>query len=47
MTATASILAAQAEAILNQLFAQLHEPKKYIASFRTKTGKHIALTRQS
>lgn len=47
MTATASILAAHAEAILNQQFAQLREPTKYIASFRTKTGKHIALTRQT
>jgi len=25
----------------------LREPTKYIASFRTKTGKHIALTRQA
>lgn len=46
-TATASTLAAQAEAILSQQFAQLREPTKYIASFRTKTGKHIALTRQT
>lgn len=47
MTATASILAAQAETILCQQFARLREPTKYIASFRTKTGKHIALTRQT
>ena len=47
MTTTASTLAAQAEVILNQQFAKLREPTKYIASFKTKTGKHIALTRQT
>lgn len=47
MTAAASPLSAQAEAILNKQFAQLRNSTKYIASFRTKTGKHIALTRQT
>jgi len=47
MTAAASPLAAQAEAILSKQFAQLRVPTKYIASFRTKAGKHIALTRQT
>lgn len=47
MTAAASILATQAETVLSKHFARLREPTKYIACFRTKTGRHIALTRQT
>jgi hypothetical protein len=46
MTHPSSPLAAQAEVILNQQFAKLREPTKYIASFRTVSGRHLALTRQ-
>jgi hypothetical protein len=46
MTHPSSPLAAQAEAILIRQFARLREPTKYIASFRTVTGRHLALTRQ-
>ena len=47
MTIPASPLATQAEAILLKQFARLQEPTKYIAAFRTKTDRHIALTRQT
>ena len=46
MTHPSSPLAAQAEAILNRQFSKLKEPTKYIASFRTSSGRHLALTRQ-
>jgi hypothetical protein len=46
MTHPSSPFAAQAEAILNQQFAKLREPTKYIASFRTESGRHLALNRQ-
>ena len=46
MTTSASALAGQAEALLNGKFARLREPTKYIASFRTVSGRHLALTRQ-
>jgi hypothetical protein len=47
MTLPASPLASQAEALLAGQFARLREPTKYIATFRTKNGRHIALTRQA
>ena len=47
MPISASPLATQAEAILLKQFARLREPTKYIAVFRTRTGRHIALTRQT
>jgi hypothetical protein len=46
MTTPASALAEQAEALLHGKFARLREPTKYIASFRTESGRHLALTRQ-
>jgi hypothetical protein len=45
MTAPASPLAAQAEALLNKQFARMREPSQYIATFRTAKGRHLSLTR--
>ena len=47
MTAPASPLASQAEALLNKQFAPLREPSKYIATFRTAKGRHLGLTRSA
>jgi len=47
MTAPASSLAAQAEALLSRQFARLCEPSKYIATFRTAEGRHLGLTRSA
>jgi hypothetical protein len=47
MTAPASELASQAEAVLLTRFARLRNPTKYIATFRTQSERHIALTRQT
>jgi hypothetical protein len=46
MKIPASALAEQAEALLHGKFARLREPTKYIASFRSGSGRHLALTRQ-
>lgn len=45
MTASTTELASQAESILNNRFARLRQPTKYIATFRTRTGRHLALNR--
>lgn len=47
MSTPASALAAQAEVLLNKQFARLREPTKYIATFRTASGRHLGLTRQA
>ena len=47
MPISASPLATRAETIMLKQFARLREPTMYIAAFRTKTGRHIALTRQT
>lgn len=46
MPTPASPLATHAEEIFLKQFARLREPTKYLAAFRTRTGRHIALTRQ-
>jgi len=47
MTIPASELATKAESLLNAQFAKLREPTKYIATYRTTSGRHLALTRQT
>ncbi len=47
MSIPASELATLAESVLLKQFARLREPTKYIATFRTNAGRHMALTRQT
>jgi hypothetical protein len=47
MAQEASPLATSAEAYLSGKYSRLREPTKYIATFVTGTGRHLALTRQA
>jgi hypothetical protein len=47
MVQEATPLASSAEAHLSAKYSRLREPTKYIATFITASGRHLALTRQA